>query len=91
MNRETRIQHLASDLALCLDVRCTKSHKDVAEHFVNLGWSREQDIVLDIYRMLWEEEIKYINNGESGKSDAIWHIRQLIKLKYDAKDVKELL
>ena len=87
MENETKIQHLASDLALCLEVRCTKSHKDVAEHFVNLGWSREQDTVLDIYRMLWEAETLFIDNGEAEKANAIWHMRNMIKLKYDAKEV----
>lgn len=86
MDRETKIQHLASDLALCLDVRCVKSHKDTAEYFINLGWNRECDTVLDIYRMLWEAETMYIDNGELEKAGAITDMRRMIKLKYDAKE-----
>lgn len=45
-----------------------------------------RDTVLDIYRMLWEAEIMYIDNGELEKAEAMKDMRCMIKLKYDAKE-----
>ena len=50
------------------------------------GYRQEKDTVLDIYRMLWEAEIMYMDNGEMVKADAMMNMRRMIKLKYDAKE-----
>lgn len=60
--------------------------KRVMEWKSDMEKVRAQDVVLDIYRMLWEAEIIYIDNGELEKAGAITDMRRMIKLKYDAKE-----